>query len=174
MKEEPKLIYRPMQKDDLDSVMVIDQLSFSMPWPRSTYLHDLTNYPKALLWVAEDLSIQPSKHLVGMIDVWLILDEAHIATLAVHPDYRGRGIASRLIKIVLLDAYKRGASQAMLEVRESNFAAQNLYKQFGFKVVHRRRRYYVDNKEDALLMNLENLEVWVRNSAKPEFQIFST
>jgi ribosomal-protein-alanine N-acetyltransferase len=92
----------------------------------------------------------------------LILDEAHIATLAVHPDYRNRGIATRLIESVLLEAEEKGARKAMLEVRTSNQAAQSLYQKFGFQVVHRRRKYYIDNKEDALLMNLDNLSEWVK------------
>ena len=96
--------------------------------------------------------------MVGMIDVWLIQEEAHIATLAVHPDYRGRGIAANLLRKVLFESFKLGARRAMLEVRASNQAAQSLYKDFGFKIVSRRRRYYRDNNEDALLMNLDNLE----------------
>ena len=160
MIEDKKITFRPMRNDDLDSVMSIDRLSFSMPWPKSAYLHDLIDNPKAMLRVAEDISSDHEKDVVGMIDAWLILDEAHIATLAIHPDYRGQGIARGLIELVLVEAHQMGARRVMLEVRTSNLAAQGLYKQFGFEVVHRRRRYYVDNKEDALLMNLEHLDEW--------------
>ena len=160
MKEDNQITFRPMRKDDLDSVMVIDRLSLSMPWSKKAYLHDLIDNPKAILRVAEDISDGSGPGIVGMIDLWLILEDAHIATLAVHPDYRGRGIATRLIELVLYEAYERGARRAMLEVRASNHAAQELYRQFGFEVVHRRHRYYVDNREDALLMNLENLDNW--------------
>jgi len=150
--------FRPMRKDDLDSVMVIDRLSFSMPWPESAYRYDLFDNPGALLWIAEEYSSSIGSKVVGMIDVWLILDEAHIATLAVHPDSRGRGIAASLLEEGLIEAVKRGARKAMLEVRASNQIAQSLYKNYGFEVVNRRRRYYRDNNEDALLMNLDNLE----------------
>ena len=92
-----------------------------------------------------------------MTDVWLIQDEAHIATLAVHPDYRGKGVAANLLHKVLFEAFKSGARKAMLEVRASNQIAQSLYKGFGFEIVTRRRRYYRDNNEDALLMNHDNL-----------------
>lgn len=152
------IIFRPMRKDDLDSVIEIDRLSFSMPWPKSAYVHDLTNNPAAMLWVAEESSLAGEPTVVGMIVLWLILDEAHIATLAVHPDRRGAGIGSGLIATGLKGAYGKGARRAMLEVRASNHAAQSLYKEFGFNVVFRRPRYYRDNHEDALLMNLDSLE----------------
>ena len=77
---------------------------------------------------------------------------------------------SRLIEMVLRDAHELGASKVMLEVRASNSAAQALYKQFGFQIVHRRPRYYVDNREDALLMNLEDLDTWIKSSKQPEPQ----
>ena len=162
--------FRPMRKDDLDSVMVIDRLSFSMPWPKSAYVHDMINNSKAILLVAENISSDSEAGIVGMIDLWLIVDEAHIATLAVHPDFRGMGIATRLIEQVLVEAHEKGARRAMLEVRTSNQAAQNLYEKFGFEVVYKRPRYYVDNREDALLMNLEDLDGWIRSSDKIKFQ----
>lgn len=150
--------FRQMRKDDLDSVIAIDRLSFHLPWPESAYSHDLTNNSNAILWVAEERPEDGNSKVVGMVDVWVIQEEAHIATLAVHPDYRGNGIAANLLRIVLIEAYNLGARRAMLEVRESNQAAQSLYKDFGFEIVSRRRRYYRDNNEDALLMNLENLQ----------------
>jgi ribosomal-protein-alanine N-acetyltransferase len=158
MIENNRISFRPMRKDDLDSVMVIDRLSFSMPWPESAYHHDLIINSDALLWVAEVISPDTGSKVVGMIDVWLILDQAHIATLAVHPDYRGKGIAADLLIKVLVEAVNRGARRAMLEVRASNQIAQSLYKDYGFEIVNRRRRYYRDNDEDALLMNLDNLD----------------
>ncbi|UCD43466.1 MAG: ribosomal protein S18-alanine N-acetyltransferase [Chloroflexota bacterium] len=158
MIENSKITFREMRKDDLDSVMVIDHLSFQMPWPESAYRHDLMNNANAILWVAEKHSDDKGGIVVGMIDVWLVQEEAHIATLAIHPDYRGHGIAAGLLRKVLFESFQLGARRAMLEVRASNHAAQTLYKDFGFKVVSRRRRYYRDNNEDALLMNLDNLE----------------
>ena len=93
-----------------------------------------------------------------MIVIWAILDEAHVATIAVNPDYRGQGIGRRLLAIGLQAAYQRGARMAFLEVRRSNTVAQNLYQRFGFQVVSERLRYYQDNHEDALLMTLEQLQ----------------
>jgi ribosomal-protein-alanine N-acetyltransferase len=158
MMENNLITFRPMRKEDLDSVLDIDQLSFSMPWPVSAYIHDLNENPAALLWVAEKHSPESGNLVVGMIVIWLVVDEAHIATLAVHPDHRGIGIGSRLLEIGLIEAFSRGAHEAMLEVRASNQAAQSLYYGYGFEIVYRRPRYYRDNNEDALLMNLDNLE----------------
>lgn len=161
MMENNLISFRPMRKDDIDSVIGIDRLSFSMPWPESAYLHDLNENPAALLWVAEEHSPVTGNQVVGMIVLWLILDEAHIATLAVHPDHRGKGIGSRLLEIGLIEAFERGAREAMLEVRASNQAAQSLYKGYDFEVVNRRPRYYRNNNEDALLMNLDRLEDFI-------------
>ena len=152
-----------MREDDLDSVMAIDRLSFSLPWPKNSYYHDLVRNPDALLWVAVVKLPDNGSKVVGVIDIWLILDEAHIATLAVHPDYRGRKIGARLLIKVLGEAVDRGASRAMLEVRASNQIAQALYKNYGFKVVKRRQRYYRDNNEDALLMNLDSLDHLIKH-----------
>ena len=75
--------------------------------------------------------------MVGMIVIWVILDEAHVATIAIHPDYRGQGIGRRLLASGLQAAYQRGARLAYLEVRRGNTVAQNLYQRFGFQVVGR-------------------------------------
>jgi ribosomal-protein-alanine N-acetyltransferase len=92
-----------------------------------------------------------------MIVVWRILDEAHVATIAVDPEYRGRGIGRRLLVQGLKSAIQNGSRIATLEVRASNITAQNLYRSFSFEVVGRRQRYYRDNNEDALIMTVSNL-----------------
>ena len=171
MMENNLITFRPMRKDDLDSVIGIDRLSFSMPWPKSAYIHELDKNPAALLWVAEKRSPDTGNLVVGMIVLWLILDEAHIATLAVHPDQRGNGIASRLLEIGLIEAFSMGAREAMLEVRASNKIAQSLYNGYGFEIVYRRPRYYRDNNEDALLMNLDNLEDLITKEKMIPYQL---
>lgn len=166
MMDNNYITFRPMRNDDLDSVMHIDHLSFSMPWPESAYRHDLNENPSAMLWVAEHYAQDEGNRVVGMIVLWLVLDEVHIATLAVDPDFRGRGIGSSLLEFVLTKAMDRGARQALLEVRASNLVAQSLYKGYGFEIVSRRPRYYRDNNEDALLMNLDNLEDIISNKRR--------
>jgi len=155
--------YRPMTLNDVQRVHEIDQLSFAMPWSERSYRFELTENDNSVTWVAE--AAQPEQDetgatavVVGMIVVWVILDEAHVATIATHPDCRGRGIGKGLLALGLLQAYERGARLAYLEVRRGNFAAQHLYEQFGFMIVGERPRYYKDNNEDALLMTLDPLD----------------
>ena len=156
---QPKVVLRPMCLEDVPQVYAIDALSFSMPWTERSYRFELTENPAASLWVAEVTSAKGDSRLVGMIASWFIIDEVHIATLAVHPDYRRYGIGRKLLAHAILHSAYKGANTAMLEVRRSNLGAQALYRQFGFTVVGVRVRYYQDNNEDALLMNLEPIDV---------------
>jgi len=154
---EPILI-RPMKPEDLEQVQAIDQISFSMPWPSSAYRYEIYENPLSLLWVAEASLPASQSKIVGLIVVWLILDEAHIATVAVHPDYRSRGVAQCLLTTALKEAIKKGSREATLEVRASNTIAQRLYRRFHFEIVGNRVRYYRDNNEDALIMTVGNLD----------------
>jgi [ribosomal protein S18]-alanine N-acetyltransferase len=152
------VIYRHMELDDLEQVQEIDHLSFSTPWPASSYRFELTENPGSILWVAEHRSEEGSSKIIGMIVVWMILDEAHIATIAVHPEHRGQGIGRELLTLALREAIQQGALESMLEVRAGNQVAQALYRDFGFVIVGRRPRYYQDNQEDAVLMGKKNLD----------------
>lgn len=152
-----ELLIRPMQAADLEQVLAIDQASFAMPWPASAYRYELFENPNSCLWVAETKPAEGTFQIIGMIVVWLILDEAHIATIAVHPDFRGQGIAQHLLSIALADAIRQGCVQATLEVRAGNLGAQHLYRRFGFQVVGIRPRYYRDNNEDAWIMTVAEL-----------------
>lgn len=149
---------RPMQESDLEQVHYIDQVSFSLPWPKKAFWYELIENQNSLLWVAENASPLQMSVITGMIVVWFIVDEAHIATLAVHPDYRNRGIARALVRVALIRAMQKGAISATLEVRASNLVAQHLYQSLGFSSVGRRKRYYKDNNEDAIIMTLENIQ----------------
>ena len=146
------LIIRKMTVDDIPAVVDLDQKSFSLPWPERSFRFELTDNPASRCWVAE-----LDGKVVGMIVVWLIVDEAHVATLATHPDYRRRGIGRRLLAHALRHIMEDGARSSFLEVRESNLAAQEMYREFGYEVTGRRRRYYRDNDEDAILMSLDSL-----------------
>jgi ribosomal-protein-alanine N-acetyltransferase len=96
--------------------------------------------------------------VVGVIVVWLIEDEAHIATISIHPDYRGQGISRELLAAALLESIRQGTVLATLEVRANNLIAQALYRKFRFDVAGRRARYYRDNQEDALIMTVVGLD----------------
>lgn len=151
------LVIRPMTVEDLDQVLAIDKASFALPWPASAYRFELFENPSSQLWVAQAQSAEGVPAVIGMSVVWLILDEAHIATIAVHPDFRGQGIAQLLMSSSLAGAIRQGCTQATLEVRESNWQAQRLYNRFRFQLAGVRPRYYRDNNEDAWIMTVANL-----------------
>ena len=144
---------RPMTLDDLAQVVAIDTASFSLPWPERSFRFEITDNPASRAWVAEI-----DGKIVGMIVAWLLVDDAHIATLATHPDFRRQGIARKLLIFSLQSMMSEGALTSVLEVRESNAAAQEMYRKFGFEESGRRPRYYRDNDEDAILMTLHKLE----------------
>ncbi len=152
-------VIRKMRLEDIAEVTKIDQASFSLPWPENAYAYELRRDLNSLVYVAEIEENDGQMKLIGVIVVWLILDEAHVATLAVHPDFRHQGVAQRMLLYALIQSAKRGALKATLEVRENNLIAQHLYQRFGFKVVGRRKGYYRDNHEDALIMTVEPLSL---------------
>jgi len=146
---------RAMTLTDIPAVVEIDRLSFPIPWSERSYRVELTENPSSHLFVAED----GQRRVAGYGGFWLVVDEAHISTLAVHPELRGRGIGELLLAAMLSEASRLGAGMATLEVRVSNRNAIQLYSEFGFAVVGRRPNYYRDNGEEALLMTLSGLKV---------------
>jgi len=146
------LFIRKMILADLEQVVAIDQVSFSLPWPARSFQFELTDNVASRSWVAE-----LDGRIVGMIVLWLIVDEAHIATIATHPDFRQQGIGKKLLINALGTVKAEGAQRAFLEVRAANTLAQEMYRKFGFVVDGRRPRYYKDNNEDAILMSLNKL-----------------
>jgi len=144
-------IIREMTLSDLPVVLEIDRLSFPLPWSERTYRFELEENQAACLYVAEAPNNGVFK-VVGYVGIWFIVDEAHISTIAVHPNYRGHGLGERLLQRVLEYALNKEATTVTLEVRVSNQAALNLYYKYGFEVVGNRPRYYRDNNEDAYLM----------------------
>ena len=149
--------FRPMNLDDILRVHEIDQLSFSLPWPENSYRFELTQNPSTLALVVEIFPQDSPAVVIGMSIVWIISDEAHIATIAIHPKFRGLGHGKRLLAETLRQSIQRGVSLATLEVRKSNLNALNMYHYFGFKVVGQRLQYYRDNNEDAMVMTVEPL-----------------
>jgi ribosomal-protein-alanine N-acetyltransferase len=149
-----KFIIRRMTVEDVPVVAQLDRMSFSLSWPEHAFYYEVKENTAARCFVAE----MEDKQIVGMVVSWVILDELHIATLAVHADYRRQGIGRLILTEALQDGYRAGTRYALLEVRAGNEAAQNLYREFGFKTVGLRPKYYKDNGEDAVLMNLDDLE----------------
>jgi ribosomal-protein-alanine N-acetyltransferase len=150
-----EFLVRPMKPDDIPAVMDIDRDSFPNPWPENTYAYELEQNPASHLLVIQS---REDARIVGVGGYWLVVDEAHVSTFAVHPAWRGRGVGRVLLAAVLRHAAGRGAVSAMLEVRAGNAAAQALYRGFGFRAVGRRRGYYKNNGEDAVLMTADRID----------------
>jgi [ribosomal protein S18]-alanine N-acetyltransferase len=151
-----KLNFRKMESFDLPAVIALDQLSFTLPWPESAFHFEVEKNPAARCWVIETCGNPPV--IVGMIVVWLIIDEVHIATFAVDPEKRSQHIGQKLLAFTLLNGVENGAEKSFLEVRSGNVAARTLYRKFGFEEVGIRKKYYSDNGEDAILMNLDPID----------------
>jgi ribosomal-protein-alanine N-acetyltransferase len=142
--------------DDIPAVVAIDRTSFPNPWPERSYIYELKYNPSSRLFVAE-VCEEDEFRVVGFIGFWFVIDEAHISTVAVHPNFRGYKIGDRLVARALRAVKELGGCLVSLEVRESNQVALSLYRKYGFKKVGRRKRYYRDNKEDAIVMTLDDL-----------------
>ncbi len=156
-----------MELADLPQVMTIDRLSFPQPWSEASYRYELLENTNAYFivaldphgaapvrhWLARWLRQPERRQVVGYAGLWLVVDEGHINTLAVHPQWRGRGLGEKLLLELLRYAREHSAVMATLEVRVNNFTAQRLYRKHGFEEVGRRPRYYRDG-EDALLMTV--------------------
>ena len=148
-----RLLIEPMRLDDLPAVHAIERASFDAPWPPDAYRNELeTNR------LAQYLVARVGEEAVAFGGMWLMVDEGHIITFAVHPDWRRQHIGERLLLAFIDLANERGAHEATLEVRLSNLPARRLYEKFGFRPVGLRPRYYSDNGEDALVMTTDPLD----------------
>lgn len=155
-----ELQIRRMTLVDLDQVMEIEPVAFgSHHWSRQSFTNEL-NSSGGIYFAAVNAA---SGLICGYSGFWLIDEEAHITTLAVHPDYRRLGIGERLLINNIEVALEQKANRMILEVRVSNESAQNLYHKYGFKSLDLRRKYYQDNDEDALVLRNENI-------SGPEFE----
>ena len=143
----PSLSIERMAPADLPDVLVIERASFSMPWSRGAFLYEIEQNRVARCWVGRD-----DGRIVGYICLWDVADELHVTNIAVHPDARRRGVARALLESVFGHARAVGSRMVLLEVRPSNTEAIALYDSFGFRAIGRRRGYYYDTGEDALVM----------------------
>src|SRR5206468_6069995 len=148
-----EVLIEAMRLEDLDEVERIEEASFSTPWPENAYRSELMTNRLASYLVA-----RIGGRIVAYGGMWLMVDEAHITTFAVHPAWRRQRIGERLLLALLDLARTRAAREATLEVRLSNLAARRLYEKYGFRPVGLRPRYYSDDNEDALIMTTEALD----------------
>ncbi|MCA1960995.1 MAG: ribosomal protein S18-alanine N-acetyltransferase [Desulfomonile sp.] len=145
-----------MQQSDLDDVLAIERVSFAAPWSRDVFLKELANRAaRSEVFTADDGAI------VGYVCFWVVLDEAHIQTIAVHPNMRGRGYGSAIMGHVEEICLREGVRRIILEVGRRNTAARNLYRKCGFTAIGFRKRYYAEIDDDAVVM-----EKWLTSSAQ--------
>jgi ribosomal-protein-alanine N-acetyltransferase len=144
-----------MTEHDLLEVVEIEELSGLSVWGWDAYHQELQSPEDVILLVARTAHIQEPAHAIaGFIISRLVAGELHINNVAVRSEFRRHGVAMKLLQAVLTEGQRSGARLAFLEVREGNVAAQGLYGRCGFEVTGRRRRYYNQPVEDALLMSL--------------------
>jgi ribosomal-protein-alanine N-acetyltransferase len=144
----PDLRIRRMREADLPQVLVIENASFSTPWKEPTFL-SLMRRSDTDLFVADS-----DEGILGYTASWTVIDQSELGNVAVAPAARGQGVGGALVDTVLARVKERGAEECVLEVRESNRSAQQIYHRRGFVVVGRRRSYYSLPTEDALVMKL--------------------
>lgn len=145
-----------MKIEDLDEVLDIEQRCFSMPWTRMMFETEVKNknitYPLLARWKGDGKNEKGNYPICGYVIFWKILDEIHIGNVAVPQEHRRRKIGSFLIEKIIKLAKEWNAIQITLEVRESNHAAIQLYKRYGFREIAIRRDYYSNPTEDAIVM----------------------
>ncbi len=144
---QPEPYIDTMRRADIPAVIDIERRSFPTPWSQRAFEAELRDNHYAHYIVA-----RIGDDVAGYAGMWVVLDEAHITNIAVHPDYRGQTIGDLLLTALEERARALGASRMTLEVRPSNLIAQSLYKKHGFETRGIRRGYYTDTNEDALVM----------------------
>jgi ribosomal-protein-alanine N-acetyltransferase len=147
------LVIEPMTDADVKEVVRIEQQSFTTQWPSNAFYQEMHDNKLAHYFVG-----RADGRVVAYGGIWVILEDSHVTTIAVHPQYRGRKFGEIMLLRLLDEAIERGASWMTLEVRESNAVAQNLYRKYGFTTVSTRKGYYSDNNENALVMWAGNLK----------------
>jgi ribosomal-protein-alanine N-acetyltransferase len=165
---------RTMEPGDVPTVAFIEQLSFPTPWPASSFMYELTRSKQSFYyvllrpigdestsseqrwrrWLRGVVGSSEDDRIIGYMGFRIRGTEAHISTIAVHPDWREKGLGELLLLVAMEQAVERGGSVVSLEVRESNRVAQSLYRKYGFRFQGVHRGYYRDG-EDAWLMEVE-------------------
>jgi len=139
-------VFAPLTESDLDDVLPVENALFTDPWPRQFFLDEM-RVLQAVTCVARHRG-----RLAGYLLAWRLESEVHLGNLAVAAEYQRKGVGQALLDWLTSDARAHDASRITLEVRATNFAAQELYRRDGYKAVAIRRGYYQDTGEDALVM----------------------
>lgn len=144
-----------MLVSDLAAVLAVERAAYEAGWPATAFERELSQNQMARYIVIERVAADGSAAIAGFGGIWLMVDQAHVVTVAVDPDYRGQGYGRLLVHALIRLAMDSAMSSATLEVRASNVAARSLYAEYGFYEVGERKRYYSDNNEDAVIMTTE-------------------
>ncbi|GAA0599370.1 ribosomal protein S18-alanine N-acetyltransferase [Virgibacillus siamensis] len=142
-----ELIIREMTPSDTQEVMGVETASYAAPWPEDIFLQEVTSNHYAHYYV-----VVADGRIVGYAGMWLVIDDAQITNIAIDPEFRGRKFGQQLFYYTMEQAVLMGAKRLSLEVRESNIAAQRMYRKFGLVPGGIRKNYYTDNQEDAIVM----------------------
>lgn len=177
MMDDFSVCLRPMALKDVDEVHELDKLAYPIAWPVNVYTREIAANT-SLFFVLEIPGCAPAsdnllrrllrggddteRQLIGFSGMWYVIDEAHVSTIAVHPDWHGNGLGDLLFWNMLRHAFYLGVAKLTLEVRVSNTIAQNLYRKYGLDVIGLRKGYYSDNGEDAYMM--------INSEFTPEYQ----
>ena len=144
-----RLAFRQMVPEDADAVARVEAASFPVPWSRESFWREASNEHTCYVLVCDETAAEP---VIGYAGCWILAGEAQITNVEILPAYRGRGIGTQLMAAVIEAAKERGATAMTLEVRPSNAPALALYHHYGFREAGRRKGYYSDNGEDAIIM----------------------
>jgi ribosomal-protein-alanine N-acetyltransferase len=131
----------------VDGIIEVENLCFKIPWSREAFVQEITGNRFAMYFTAKC-----GDKVVGYAGMWNVCNEGHITNVAVHPEYRGKGVGSKLVEKLIEVSRQDGILRMTLEVRKSNLAAQHLYGKYGFQISGFRKSYYSDNGEDAIIM----------------------
>lgn len=144
---------RQMRVDDIPRVLEIEALSLPSVWSAMGYERELTSNELAHYLVM----VAPAGTVIGYFGYWLAGDEMQVSIIALHPDWRGQRLGEHLLQAGMKHACELGATWGTLELRENNQVALGLYKKFGFEIVGKRKNYYKDTGETAILMTATEL-----------------
>jgi len=148
------LRFEPLQESQIPAILAIEARTNSAPWSERSFRNEL-DHNRGIFLVAI-----LKGEVVGYGGVWLVIDEAHITTVAVAAEHQRQGIGERLMVNLLQEAKERGMLCSTLEVRAGNEPAIKLYEKLGYGISARRKGYYPDNREDAIVMWMYNLQDW--------------
>ncbi|MBS1705014.1 MAG: ribosomal protein S18-alanine N-acetyltransferase [Armatimonadetes bacterium] len=144
--------FAALAEEHIPAILEIESKVNSAPWSDRSFRHEITHKDSVFLVMLSDGNV------VGYGGIWLVVDEAHVTTIAVSSDYQNQGLGTRLMVELLERAKDAGMTCATLEVRAGNAPAIHLYEKLGFQQAAVRKGYYPDNREDAVVMWLYDLK----------------